>query len=299
LWLEVARTPDAAACPDARRLSQTVEALFDASVVRLAGSAKDAALSVAISIARGDAGYAAVVRVENERWSERRIVDRDPDCRGLPEALAVAVVLLVEPHAESRRREQNPGFAASAAPSEPARRQRATHFAVEGSGLFGTGLLGALGSPTFGAALGASVSHGGPGFRVRGLRLLRQAESYAPGTVELDAWAMAFGPCWRFALPRGLALWPCVELGLGRQRAEARGFTVNGGDAAPFRVLLTGATLDVPLAGPLHATAFVGGAFRLHRQNYFIDDESVEIQPKAAPFLGLGLAMAFKFGNGG
>ena len=68
LWLEVTRTPDAAACPDARRLSQTVEALFDARVVRLATTARDAALSVAISIARADTGYTAVVRVANERW---------------------------------------------------------------------------------------------------------------------------------------------------------------------------------------------------------------------------------------
>lgn len=298
LWFEVTRTPDAAACPDARRLAQTVESLFDARVVRLATSAREAVLSVAISIARSDTGYTAALRVENERWSERHIVDRDPDCRGLPEALAVAVVLLIEPHAEARRREQNPGFAASASPRPPSR-PRATHFAVEGSGLFGTGLLGDLGSPTFGAALGASVSHGGPGFRLRGMRLLRRAQPHAPGTVELDAWSLAFGPCWRFGLPRGLALWPCVELGLGQQRAEARGFVVNDGDAAPWRVLLTGVTLVVPLAGPLHATGLLGGAVRMHRQNYFIDDELAEIQPRFAPFFGLGLSLAFKIGDGG
>lgn len=298
LWFEVARTPDAAACPDAQRLAQTVEALFDARVVRLATSAREAVLSVSISIARGDTGYTAALRVENEPWSERHIVDRDPECRGLPEALAVAVVLLIEPHAESRRRERSPGFAGSPSSLAPAR-PRATHFAVEGSGLFGTGLLGDLGSPTFGAVLGASVSHGGPGFRVRGVRLLRRAELHAPGTVELEAWALAFGPCWRFGLPRGLSIWPCVELALGQQRAEAHGFAVSDRDAAPWRVLMTGVTLAVPLAGPLQATGLVGGALRMHRQNYFIDDELAEIQAKFAPFLGLGLSLTFKIGDRG
>src|SRR5690349_15850341 len=89
LWFELTRSPEARACPDASRLAQTVEALFGPQVVRIAASKNEAALHVAISVERAGAGYAAVLRVENERWSERRIVDADSECRGLPEALAV------------------------------------------------------------------------------------------------------------------------------------------------------------------------------------------------------------------
>jgi hypothetical protein len=59
-------------------------------------------------------------------------------------------------------------------------------------------------------------------------------------------------------------------------------------------VVATGVTLAVPLSGWLRATASGAGAFRLHKQNYLIDDEVAEVQPKFAPFVGLGLEVGWK-----
>lgn len=298
LWFELTRTPEAKACPDASRLSQTVEALFDPSVVHVAPSRKQASLQVAISIEKVDGGYAALLRVESEAWSARRIVDADAECRGLPEALAVALVLLVEPDARAQQRRKPPNSAAGAVAGPPARAQRAIHLSGEGGGLLGTGLLGDLGSPTWAGFLGATITRGVAGLRLRGLRLLRAERTFGEGSLEFDAWAVLFGPCLRLGLPRGLAILPCAELGLGVQRGQARNFGGNDRDSAPWRVAVLEATLVVPLSGWARATGSAGGAFRLHRQNYFIDDQAAESQPAFAPFIGLGLELGGKIDDG-
>lgn len=298
LWFELSRSSEARACPDAARLAQTVEALFGPHVVRIARRKEDAALHVAIVVEKAGPGYAAVLRVENEVWSERRIVDADSDCRGLPEALAVAVVLLVEPDAQAQRR---PALTSAArAPSGPLpRRAGAPIFlSAEGGGLLGTGLLGELGSPTFAGFLGLTLTRGPAGLRLRGLRLLRPRRDFADGTLEFDAWAVSFGPCWRLGLPAGWAILPCAELGLGVQRARARNFEVNQADSAPWRVFSAGITLLAPLSASLRATGSLGGAFRLHRQNYLIDQRQAEAQPAVAPYFGLGLELGFEIDGG-
>lgn len=296
LWFELTRTPEAAVCPDASKLARTVEALFDPHVVRVAASRKEASLHVAIAIEKADEGYAAVLRVENETWSERRIVDTDAACRGLPEALAVAIVLLIEPDARAQRRRAEPGGVSEASPR---RALPPIFLSVGAGGLFGTGLLGELGSPTFGGSLGATITRGAAGFRVRGARLLRPARAFAEGTLEFDAWAVLFGPCWRIELPRRWEILPCAELGLGAQRGAARDFDVSDSDSAAWRVLATSVTLAVPLSEWIRATGSAGGAFRLHKQNYLIDDQPAEIQPAFAPFLGLGLELRWKIVDGG
>jgi hypothetical protein len=292
LWIELTRTAEAQACPDGARLARTVEELFDPRVVHLAASRKEASLHVAIAIEEADGGYAAVLRVENEAWSERRIVDTDAACRGLPEALAVAVVLLVEPEARAQRRRAEPS--AAAVKALPRRALPPIFLSVGAGGLLGTGLLGELGSPTFGGTVGATVTRGAAGFRLRGFRLLRPDRDFAEGTLEFDAWAVLFGPCWRIGLPPGWELLSCAELGLGAQQGVAHGFAVGGSASAAWRVVATGVTLAVPLSGWLRATASGAGAFRLHKQNYLIDDEVAEVQPKFAPFVGLGLEVGWK-----
>lgn len=294
LWFELTRSSEARACPDASQLSRTVEALFGPQVVRIATNRSDASLHVAIAIDRAEKGYAAVLRVENEVWSERRIVDADTECRGLPEALAVAVVLLVEPDARLQRR---PAPARDATEPSPRRAGPPIFLNAEAGGLLGTGLLGELGSPTFGGSLGATLTRGAAGLRLRGLGLLRPGRSFGDSSLQFDAWAVSFGPCWRLALPRGWGILPCAELTLGEQRAHAS-VAENDSDAAGWRGVTTGATLLVPLSGSVRATGSVGGVFRLHRQNYFIDGQSAEVQPRFAPFVGLGLELGFEIDDG-
>jgi len=239
-----------------------------------------------------------VLRVENEVWSERRIVDADSDCRGLPEALAVAVVLLVEPDAQAQRKPAPTSASKATTGPAPPRAGAPIFLNAEGGGLLGTGLLGELGSPTFGGFLGLTLTRGPAGLRLRGLRLLRPRRDFAEGTLEFGAWAVSFGPCWRLGLPAGWAILPCAELGLGVQRARARNFDVNDADSAPWRIFSVGTTVLAPLSGSLRATGSLGGAFRLHKQNYLIDQQRAEAQPAFAPYFGLGLELGFEIDSG-
>jgi hypothetical protein len=297
VWFEVRRAPDAQACPDARKLTFTVNELFDASVVRGITDANDAALKVSVTISKVAEAYSATFRIANERWMERRIVDQDHDCRGLPEALAVAVVLLIEPDATPKRK-QGPGIATR--PDRPSSRSpRLVQLAAEGGALTGTGLLGSWGLPAFGAFLGASVSYAGPGVRVRGVRLFPRSTPAGNGSIELDAWAVWFGPCWSFDLPSRWTLQPCAELGLGRQRGAANELAVRTEASAPWRGVTVDITLLAPLTTLVSASLAVGGAFRLHRENYWINDRLAESQAAFAPFLGIGLALGKEIGGGG
>jgi hypothetical protein len=62
-------------------------------------------------------------------------------------------------------------------------------------------------------------------------------------------------------------------------------------------------TVDITLLAPLttlvSASLAVGGAFRLHRENYWINDRLAESQAAFAPFLGIGLALGKEIGGGG
>lgn len=296
LWLEVTRAEDALACPDAQQVARSVVELFDARVVRIAAEPADAVLSVPIVITKSAEGFEATIQLERETSLPRRIVDRDARCHGLSEALAVAVVLLIEPHAEPKQRSSSTVRLRHSAPRVPLS-VSATNLGMETGGLVGTGLIGNFGPPSLGTFIGGGVTRGGVGLQIRGMRVLRAAEEYGAGSLSLSLWAAQFGPCFRLQLPRDWALLSCAEVGLGQQRGSAHGFSVNRQDTAPWRVLVPQASLIAPLGGQFSAMLSIGGAFRLHRQDYRIYGEVAESQPEFAPFVALSMSVQWKIGR--
>lgn len=292
LWLEVTRAREAELCPDSTTLRQTVARLFDQRVVRAAENAQTAALVVSIAITHEPSGFVASLRVSQERWSERRIVDVDPECRGLPEALAVAVVLLVEPHAERKQRAQ-----AAPARATP-RSQRRVQLELGLTALSGLGILGAWDYPAAGAALSLSAYYGHFGLRTRGLRWLPLAHSLGDGSITLDAWAAAFGPCGRVEVGTAFSLSPCLELALGQQHETAHGFGGASQDSAPWRVLSLELTGSARLVRGVFATASLGGVVPLHRQRYRVEGGPAANQGPLSPLFSLGISGSWEIVRG-
>jgi hypothetical protein len=283
--LEVTRAPGSAVCPNAGGIAYTAAKLFPDMPLRLSRPDDDSAPRIEIAVEPVEGGHSAVLR---SAGGERTIVDWDVQCRGLGEALAVALVVLVAP----------PAAAPAPTPTGPVEPElwrepsppdeRRWRFGVEAGGLGGVGLLG---EPVFGAAVGASVwSKLGVGLRLRGARAFARTEDISPGHVDSDLWALFSAACFRFSpLPR-LALVPCAELGWGEQHAAASDMATASGSASR-RWLVAGPSfgLAVELFGPLALGASAGMTARLHDQSYLVDDQVVQHQPALGGYAVLGL----------
>jgi len=203
------------------------------------------------------------------------------------------LVLLVEPNATPLPRTAPTRGAPSKSPlaTTPISSGPRVDWNLDLAAVAGTGLLGNSDLVSVGGLAGGAVHYEGLGFRARALRLVTPADSFEGGRIQLGLWAAQFGPCWRFQLRQRWSLSPCVELGIGAQRAEPRDFEVQRPQTAPWRVVTVGVTLLAPIHSFVYAHASLGAAFRLHRERFIIDGQVAEAQPWVAPFLSLGLSV--------
>lgn len=283
--LEVTRAPGSAVCPNAGGIVYTAAKLFPDMPLHLARPEDASAPQIEIAVEPVEGGHSAVLRSEG---GERKIVDWDVQCRGLGEALAVALVVLVAPAASSPAAPPPASDEPELQPAPPPRDERRWRLAVEAGGIGGLGLLG---EPIFGGALGVSLwSKIGLGLRVRGARALALSENVAPGQVDADLWALFSAACFRFSPASRLALVPCAELGWGEQHAAASDLATASGSASR-RWLVAGPSfgLALELFGPLALSAGGGMTVRLHDQSYLVDDQSVQHQPAVGGYALLGL----------
>jgi hypothetical protein len=157
VWLEVGRAPESRQCPDAATVLATAKALFPGIALDSAPRPEQASLVAVISIRRGPEGQVALLTLRGTHGGQRRIVGRDDSCRGLSHALAVALLLLIEPTATPL--EPSPPGRPSASPAlrplSPARRFRGG-MALQTGGL---GSVGLLGRPAWGGFLGLELWH--------------------------------------------------------------------------------------------------------------------------------------------
>jgi hypothetical protein len=291
--LQVARAPESERCPDAAQILDQVRQLFPQVPLASSPDSRSADLQVSIAIRRSSEGQEALLTVWGRRRGQRRIVDRDEDCRGLAHALAVALVLLVEPDAEPRPRE-----AGSAPPLEPgsARPNGLGALTVEGGALAGAGILGR--TLAFGGHLGAGIWHAsGAGFRARAVRLGALPAHREGGEVWVDLWAAVLGPCWQLPTAHRWWLRSCLELGWGRQHGQARGYVVDSSATKPWLVLGPSLTLGTTVTGPLEAMFTGLFAGRLHEQRFSVatDRGRVMVQEQALIGVALGLSLAVRW----
>ena len=263
-----------------------------------AGESDLTAPKVQVLVEQVAGGHQATLRVGARGPGERRIVDADEQCRGLAEALAVALTVQVAPPAVPvSAPDAQPKPAKLVALAPPPERRVIARAGVEAGGLGGIGLFGksdsagALEEPAFGGAFGASVwAASGPGLRLRVVRALASDATVSPGIVKQDLWALFAAGCFRWVAAPRVALAPCIEFGWGQQQATSEALAANNASASR-RWLVAGPslTLSVTVAKPLALSATAGLSGRLHDQSYSVDDEVVLRQPGLGSFLVVGV----------
>lgn len=100
VYLSVERMAGSESCPDAEAVFRSLTLLFPERSIRRGHDLQTAGTSVEISIRPIAAGHEAQIRTLRPRKGERIITEPDADCRGLSEALAVALVMLNDSQAE-------------------------------------------------------------------------------------------------------------------------------------------------------------------------------------------------------
>jgi hypothetical protein len=284
VFLSVQRRAGSEMCPDPERIRKAAESLFPETPLVLVERAPEAVLAVRVVVEKTPRGHEATLSIAGEHPRERQIVDADPACTGLPEALAVAVVLLL-PEKKPRHAEASTALTS-------------TH--PKAAWGFETGALGAvgwLGSPAAGAFAGVFGTWRSPILlRARALRLLATSTEVdpGPGRVDVSLWALLGGPCLRFAAARDWTLTPCLEIGWGRQQGAASGLLgENHVQSRPWVVAGPTLGLDWHLARPLALGADAGGTLRLHEQAFLVDGNTVQAQEPLGFFLALRLSGTF------
>lgn len=319
LNLLVERDAASEICPDSERILAAGRRLFPAADLQQTPIASSAGIHAEVLIRPTLGGHEAAVHVRGERNGERVLVDRDEECRGLADALAVALALIVDPDAAhaalaARERARPPDPAASAAFASdspqapvidrdggPSSLGPIERLALDAGALAGVGLLA---SPAFGGYIGVSATAaGGATLRLRAARLLTSKAEIGAGNVTLDLWGGFVGACYR--LPRGerLALSPCLDFGAGAQRAAGRGFTLaNHTVWSPFLSLGPSLTGTVGIAAGFEAVLTAGAAANLWREGYVVVEgdgppgaaEARSLrQPAIGAFVALGVEKAW------
>lgn len=299
VWIEVFRAPESLQCPDASVIVTAAAALFPQKQLMLAADRGQASLSVDVTIHRTFEGHEGLVVVRGAHSGQRRIVDSDEECRGLAHALAVALVLSIDPNetypADSYRTLQPSGPTTSPV----IQHGRTLQIDMEAGALTTMGLLG--GSPgnpsSFGGYVGIGLSQlAGPGFRVRGVGLQSLLTEQGTRYVRVDLLAGVVASCWRLGSHEKWNVDPCWDLGIGRQHGEGIGYAPYAGTNTQSRLwLATGPSLtfSYALIGILKATATAGMLARLYRQPFSIMEgnhsTAVQTQEPVGEYLGFGL----------
>jgi hypothetical protein len=229
VYLEVDLARGSDACPGPQQILVASRALFPDAGLQSPQPEDDGVLAVAVSIRPVADGHEAVLKVSGPRNGERTLVDRDVGCRGLADAIAVAIVLMVDPTAtRTRRTVPPPPQIRSKAPEKG----EAVRLGAEGGAL---GSVGVLGTRAYGGFLGVALTAWkGATLRLRGTRQFgttttvelpaTEVTTGGSGEVSVDLWAGGLATCWRLERGTALALTPCLDFMAGSQRGESRSF---------------------------------------------------------------------------
>ncbi|MGC4093039.1 MAG: hypothetical protein QM756_35160 [Polyangiaceae bacterium] len=295
VWLELARGENAEQCPDVARVWQRLDALFPQRRLSPSADRETADVAVSISVSREAQNFEARFEVAGESTTPGHLVDQDPQCRGLSDALAVALMLRLDSEREpaASKPAQRAVPRTPSAPPLPPARSHSLFFSADSGAMLGDGALGSLGQASWGATVGAALFREGPGVRVELTRLVQTPLVLAQGSVHVDLWAGMLGPCWRFGLNKRWALEPCLELGIGRQRGVAQDFPVNRQASATWVALLPNLALQARILPPLGTRLALGSTLRLRGQRYAIDGQVIDDPDPLGFYAVLGLSLGW------
>jgi hypothetical protein len=331
-WLEVERAPGSENCADADAVFRAMDSLFPEREMGRSVDPAHVVASAQVKVRPTSFGHEALVRVTLPRPGERVILVKEVDCRGLADALAVTLVMLLEPPQAPRSKRIDifgPATIASAtanAPSvpEPAKTTsrpkesprpspkpapaqpdattagpmpalaRRARFDTEMSatGMLGIGLLPQLAG---GPAIGFAMFHtSGVGFMAEGTRLWSLPSERGGGKVTVRLWGLFVGPCFRQRLSRRAQLDVCLRLGAGLQQAASTGYRAPGNVERPWLVVGPNLVYNRVLSPSLHAYLGLGVVGQLRRETFSVDGVGLVAD---APRAGLTADLGLKFGG--
>jgi len=306
--LALERAPGSEACPGPESILGAVHVLFPEVVLRTPNPTDSEVLAVSVAIHPLADGHEALLRVSGQRSGERTLVDHDAGCRGLADAIAVALVLMVDP--DARPAQQPPAPEPPAATSYTAPRREAdpvpVRLGAEGGALGSGGLLGNL---AYGGFLGATITAwNGPTLRIRGLRQIAVPSSVelpatptttgGSGEVAVALWAVAVAACYRLTRGQAVALSPCLEFTAGSQHGEGHDFPVGNNDYyRPFLALGPSLGLAVLAYAGVELVLTAGVSANLWRQSYLVDAQAAQTQDLVGAYAGIGVGTAWTLGR--
>jgi len=321
--LEIERAEGSWSCPDTDAVFRAIAKLFPERALRRSTDPSDVVASARVQIRPVSVGHEALVAVTHPKRGERVILDRDFDCRGLADALAVALVLLVEPPEAPRNpdasRELAPPSEVPSAelptatapkPKSALEPEVATERALsKGSPTIPkassprkkslgaeartavVGGVGVLSKPALGAGVGLDLFHqSGWGLTLHGLRLWSSPAESQGGSVTLTLWAAALGPCYRYRIGSNFSLDTCVRFAVGVQHSAVDGFVEPASGNHPFMTVGPVLRVQQNFGRVLGGFVSLGGFGQLRPQSFSVksgDATPQTIEIAAAPRVGL------------
>ena len=332
--IEVERAPGSEACPDSESVFRSIARLFPERAFRRSTDVYTSAASARVRIRPLESGHEAVVSALLPRRGQRVILEKDQDCQGLADALALAFVMLVQPSDSKSAPTENSPVSLSAedttpvqpAPCNPESKSEATRepqivptpvattaASFEPRQPLGTrrlraeaaassiGGFGILNEPALGAAAGVELyDQSGWGFTLQGVRLWSRPAEAQGGSVTLTLWGLLVGPCYRARLGAVSSLDGCLRLGIGSEYAAVKQFLTPQSGNFPWLTLTP--TLGYRFGFTQSLTAFVriGPTGQLRPQSFSVrsgDGTGATSQIAAAP--GVGVLAEFGLDVGG
>jgi len=328
-WIHVDKRPGSESCPDEAAIFSAVSRLFPEATLAATTVPTNVDAAVEVTIQPRLDGHEAFVHVQAPHVGERSIAVKDADCRGLDEALAVTLVLLLEPEREATQpnalpsnvtvtdtttaqltshqvdatlhqaHAHNPGSAiprqeGNTTPSTPNPQNQSTK--VMGYAQVGVlGAMGLLARPSIGPLFGFRFEHAsGFGIEFDGMRHWAQPVLRAPGRVDISLWGGLVQPCYTHQLVKRWSMSGCVLAGFGQQTAVAAGYRQNGSATRPW--LISGGsfrllrTLSADVSGAMSFGAFA----HLSGQGFSVAGVGTVAEP---PSIGAFLRLDLVFGS--
>lgn len=304
--LVVTRGEGAEDCPDAVALVERVRGMTGDDALHVDAGDGRAATWVSVELSRTSSGYRALLVARGARHGTRSIEDVGPGCRSLAGALAITLVMLLDPEAQREpeplppvpRRPASAPQPIARPPAEPAPRRAPEQPADEPPVL---GLEAHAGGTV--AVLEHAVPFVRGGARVRwgrgvvgaGAAYVKPDRVTAPGgAVELRLWFAYLGACARLTGSRETAVRACVESMAGSLGGEGDAYeTFTDQRRLPWIAAAGGVELDAGIARSFRWSARAVALAPLVRQAFRVrvgETSSTAFRtPLAGGLLTLGL----------
>jgi hypothetical protein len=298
--LVVTRAAGAEDCPDAAGIATRVAAMAGTNPFELRAEIPRNTW-VQIEFAEGLSGYRAVISAHGRRQGKRAIDDIGPGCTSLADAVAITLVMLLDPELARPSPEPVPAApppavtpvrapkAAPDVPGERSARSRRVSFGVEGAGGASIGIL-QHGSPFVEAGVllrsrsWFSLATGG-GF------VLPDRVALPSGSVELGLWYAYLRASANVFEGEGSRIALFLGPSTGSLRGEGVDYTENPPQHLWWIAATFGAELCAALSASISWTARIFALTPLRYEGFYVMDAGDRVTAFRTPAVGGALSI--------